>query len=210
MQTFFNMYSLLVLFQGLFVQSIWLAIGRFARNQYLKDIMSFRSPSSRLSRYYSWRTDSFINVVLEGVMLEFVLVASIIGLLAFMYSIEEFFTQGLIILFIVALTFLSSLQLSWRVREINTAERRLTDSIGPSRDKIGIARDIVENLYAQGEMGDGRVWFALFRLSQRPEPVGWAVRDVLMEKNRLEQEKQKTASTTQDPTEKGVPGPGIQ
>ena len=142
-------------------------------------------------------------------MLEFVLIASLIGFALLLASLEALFAQGLLVLFVVVLTFLSSLQLAWRVREITVAETRLTNSIGPSRDKIGLARDIVDNLYAQGEMGDGRVWFALFRVSQRQDPVGWAVRDVLLDKSREEQEKVRERSTVQGNSQDPTTGPDI-
>ncbi|TFF92276.1 ABC transporter ATP-binding protein [Candidatus Thorarchaeota archaeon] len=210
MQMFYSVFSFMIIIQALLVQSIWLMLGRKARNRYLSDIMHFRNPSSSLSRYYGWRTDSFANAIVEGVLLEFILVGSLIVLSLLLASIEALFSQSLIILFVVVLTFLSSLQLAWRVREIAKAENRLIDSIKPARDKIGIARDIIENLYSQGEMGDGRVWFALFRLSTRPDQVGWAIRDVLMEKSKEEQEKAEKVLASQDKTDKGIPGPSIE
>lgn len=210
MQMLYSLFSFVVIIQALLVQSIWLMLGRYARNRYLEDIMHFRNPSSLLSRYYGWRTDSSVNAIIEGVMLEFILVGSLIGLSLLIVSIEMLLSQSLIVLFVIALTFLSSLQLAWRVREITKAENRLIDSIRPARDKIGIARNIVENLYSQGEMGDGRVWFAMFRLSLKQDPVGWALRDVLMEKAKEEQEKLDKTQTTQDLTTDEVPGPDIQ
>ncbi len=209
MQMFNDLFFLMIILQALFIQSIWLALGRIARNRYLEDIMHFRSPSSLLSRYYGWRTDSFVNAIAEGVMLEFVLVASLIGFSLLLASLEALFAQGFLVLFVVVLTFLSSVQLAWRIREITSAENRITDSIGPTRDKIGFASDIVDNLYSQGEMGDGRVWFALFRMSQRQDPVGWAIRDVLLEKSKEEQERMLKRSAAQPDSEDPTTGPGI-
>jgi hypothetical protein len=76
------------------------------------------------------------------------------------------------------------MQMAWRVREINIQEGRIATGIGSSVDKFGIAKDIIENLFMQGSMGDGRVWFALYRIAQEPNPIGYIVRDVLIEKNR--------------------------
>ncbi len=71
-----------------------------------------------------------------------------------------------------------------RVREINTQESRIVVAIGSSIDKFGIARTMVDNLFMQGSMGDGRVWFALYRIAQEPNQIGYIIRDVLFEKNK--------------------------
>lgn len=207
---FYSLLSFMIIIQALLVQSVWLTLGRYAKNKYLNDIMHLRSPSSQLSKYYGWRTDSFVNAIIEGVMLAFILVGSLIGLSFLVASIDALLSQGLIVIFVVTLTFLSSLQLAWRVREITKAEGRLIESIKPTRDKIGIARDIIENLYGQGEVGDGRVWFALFRLSTRQDPVGWAIRDVLMEKGKEEQEKLERSHGIGDVLREKEPGPDIE
>jgi hypothetical protein len=92
----------------------------------------------------------------------------------------------LIVVFVVFLTFLSALQHAWRVKEIVDGEGRINTAIQTSTDKIGVARMMVDDLYLQGDMGDGRTWFALFKLAQRQDQVGWVIRDVLLEKGKEE------------------------
>ncbi|MGQ4910934.1 MAG: hypothetical protein ACP6KW_02080 [Candidatus Thorarchaeota archaeon] len=211
MQTFYNYISFVIILQALFIQSVWLYIGRQARDRYLGDIMHFRSPSSRLSRYYGWRVQSFGNALLEGVGLQVVLIASIVGVSISLSDYQTLLNQAIVVLFVAILTFMSSVQLAWRVRAINTTEENITTSLKISEDKIGVARRMVEDLYQQGEMGDGQMWFALFRIAQRPDPIGWAVRDVLMEKGKDEERRMlreftrlQAGKTTSDD------GPGIE
>ena len=81
--------------------------------------------------------------------------------------------------------------------------------IGSSVDKYGIARNMVDDLFMQGAMGDGRVWFALYRIAQESNPVGYIVRDVLIEKNREVTESRKYDSIdSRKPTSES--GPDIE
>ena len=189
MQTFYSFFSFIIIMQALVVQSVWLFVGRVSRDRYLKDIMQFRSPSSTLSRYYGWRVTSFGNALIEGIGLEFILIAVLVVVSMLIADFSMLIQQSLIVFFVAVLTFMSSMQLAWRVRGISTAEEYIVTSVKVSDDKIGVARRMVEDLYQQGEMGDGRMWFALFRLSQRPDPIGWAIRDVLMDKSKEEEKR---------------------
>jgi hypothetical protein len=186
MQTLFSMPSLIIILHGLLLQSMWLFIGRIARDRYLNDIMSFRSPSSSLSRYYHWRVNSFLNAFIEGSLYLIILIGSIITLITLIFGYEIMVSSSAIILFIVFLSFISVMQHASRVREVAASESRIVDSVGYATDKIGITRTMVDDLYMQGPMGDGRMWFALFRLAQRPDTIGWAIRDVLIEKGKEE------------------------
>jgi hypothetical protein len=174
--------SLVIIVHALFLQGVWLFMARRARDIYLGDIMLFRSPTSTLSRYYDWRVTSFYNAIIEGIIFQFILVGSLIGMSLVLANFTAFIDAILYVLFVMVLSFMSSMQTAWRVREINHQERYLVTSIGTSTDKIGVARELIDNLILQGTMGDGRVWFALYRLTQKPNQVGWAIRDVLIEK----------------------------
>ena len=99
--------------------------------------------------------------------------------------------------------------MAWRVKEINEREGKIMSSLSATTDKVGIARDMVENLMIQGSMGDGRVWFALYRLAQKPNQVGWAIRDVLIEKGREMREMYEYTSPESDSTARDK-GPGIE
>lgn len=189
MQTFYSYFTFIIIMQALIVQSVWLYVGRVSRDRYLRDIMHFRTPSSTLSRYYGWRVESFGNALIEGIGLEFILIGVIVAVSMLVADFASLIQQSLIVFFVAVLTFMSSMQLAWRVRAINTAEEYIVTSVKVSDDKIGVARRMIEDLYQQGEMGDGRMWFALFRLAQRRDPIGWAIRDVLIDKGKEEEKR---------------------
>jgi hypothetical protein len=157
--------------------------------------MHFRKPASSMSRYYHWRVTTYVNAVLEGIMFQFILVGSLVIVSVAIADLSLFFDSLLFVLFVMLLSFVSSMQMAWRVREINIQESRIVAAIGSSIDKFGIARDMVENLFMQGSMGDGRVWFALYRIAQEPHPIGYIIRDVLIEKNREVAESRKYIKT---------------
>ncbi|MBN2231167.1 MAG: hypothetical protein JW779_16400 [Candidatus Thorarchaeota archaeon] len=189
MQVFYSVISFIIILHALFLQSAWLFLGRMSRDRYLRDIMTFRSPSSKLSRYYSWRVDTMKNALSEGAVFLLLLIISIIGLSILLFSIEALLEATLIVAFVVILSFISAMQHAWRVKEVLESETRIVSAIKSSVDKIGVTRRMVDDLYMQGTMGDGRMWFALFRLAQRPDPVGWSIRDVLIDKAKEEEER---------------------
>jgi len=207
MQTLFSIISIVILLHGLLLQTVWLFIGRVARDKYLNDIMSFRSPSSSLSRYYHWRVNSFLNALIESSLFLIILIGTIITLSTILFGFESLMASMLIVFFIVFLSFISAMQHAWRVREIVDREKRIVASVSYSTDKIGITRTIVEELFMQGSMGDGRMWFALFRLAQRPDAIGWAIKDVLIEKGKEKDTRFQRSKT--DPGSLSERGPGI-
>jgi len=183
-QSLYSALSFMIFFQAIFLQGAWLYLGRRARNVYLGDIMQFRTPSSFTSRYYNWRVTSFINALIEGVVFQVILVGSLILLSLALADFAAFLGSSLYVVIVMVLSFVSSMQMAWRVKAINEQEKGIIASVATSADKIGIAKELIENLMIQGSMGDGRVWFALYRLAQRPNQVGWAIRDVLIEKGK--------------------------
>jgi hypothetical protein len=135
------------------------------------------------------------------------LIGSIILLTTILYGFELMMNSSFIVFFIVFLSFISVMQHAWRVREVVDSQARIVASVGYSKDKIGVTREMVENLYLQGPMGDGRTWFALFRLAQRPDTIGYTIRDVLIETGKREDtrfRKSKTGSGSLSDS-----GPGI-
>ena len=208
MQTFFNLATVVFFMHALFLQSVWLYLGRISRNQYLADIMSFRTPSSRLSKYYEWRVNRVENALGEGVIFLILLVASLYAIGYSIFPISDVNNAFPIILFVVFLSLISALQHAWRVREVLDAEGRIITAIRTSTDKIGVAKMMVDDLYLQGAMGDGRIWFALFKITQRQDQVGWVIRDVLLEKGKEEDarfQRQSTKSDSVDSSTKGGP-----
>ncbi len=212
MQTFFNPVIVVFFMHALFLQSVWLYLGRISRNQYLADIMSFRTPSTRLSKYYEWRANRFENALGEGAIFLILLVASLYALGFSLFPITDVNNAFPIVLFVVFLSLISALQHAWRVRDVVLAEGRIITAIKTSTDKIGVAKMMVDDLYLQGAMGDGRTWFALFKIAQRQDQVGWVIRDVLIEKGKEEDarfQRQISKSSSEDSTTETSAGPGI-
>ncbi|MFW9808058.1 MAG: hypothetical protein ACFFE6_01650 [Candidatus Thorarchaeota archaeon] len=205
----YSMLTFVIFLQALLLQTVWLFIGRRARDRYLYDIMHFREPTSAMSRYYKWRVTHFVNAVLEGILFQFILVGSLVVVSILLADIKLFMDSILFVVFVMVLSFISSMQMAYRVKEINDRERRITTSVRGSTDKFGIAKNMVDDLYVQGAMGDGRVWFALYRLAQEPNPVGYIIRDVLLEKSREAARSRKYAKTD-DPFSSSDKGPGIE
>lgn len=206
MQTLFSIISVTIVLQGLLLQTVWLYLGRVARDKYLNDIMSFRSPASVLSRYYHWRVDSFLHALIEGVLFLVILIGSIITLSTILFGFESLLESTFAVAFIVFLSFISAMQHAWRVKEVVDSETRVVASVGYSKDKIGTTRTMVDDLFMQGPMGDGRIWFALFRLAQRPDAIGWAIRDVLIEKGKEEDTRLQRNRTDSRSLSGGGPG----
>lgn len=186
MQALYSPVSLVFILQALLLQAIWLYLGRVSRNRYLTDLMTFQAPSSRLSRYYHWRVTSLENALGEGIIYLLILIVSLYGLGFALFDFEQVNGAFLIVLFVVFLSLLSALQHAWRVKEVVDNESRIAIGIQIATNKIGVTRMMVDDLYIQGAMGDGRTWFALFKLAQRQDQVGWTVRDVLLEKGKEE------------------------
>ncbi len=206
MQVLYSPVTLVFIFQALFLQSVWLYLGKISRNRYLSDIMMFRTPSSRLSRYYNWRITSFGNALLEGIIFLVILVSSIYSIGFSLFPVSQVNEAFLIVVFVVFLSLLSALQHAWRVKEVVESEDRVNTAIKSATDKVGVAKRMVDDLYMQGPMGDGRTWFALFKLAQKQNQVGWVIRDVLMEKGKEEDarfQRQNIRSTSSSETDSG-------
>lgn len=201
MQTFFNPVIVVFFMHALFLQSVWLYLGRISRNRYLADIMSFRTPSARLSRYYEWRVTRFENALGEGAVFLMLLVASLYALGFSLFPVDNVNAAFPIVLFVVFLSLVSALQHAWRVREVVEVEGRIITAIKTSTDKIGVAKLMVDDLYLQGAMGDGRTWFALFKIAQRQDQVGWVIRDVLIDKGKEEDARFQRQITKPEPKE---------
>lgn len=210
MQTFVNMYSFTIVINALFLQGILIYIVRQGRNAYLNAVMRFQKPKSSLARYYAWRTKGLGNMAIEAIVFEIVLVSSIL-LIVYPRGGSELLVLLLpIIAFVIVLSSISSLQMIWRIRDVLRKEKAVLNKLNGAEDKIGIAHFMVEELYQAGAYADGQVWFVLFKIAQQQNPIGWSVRDVLMEKSKKIAERLEThmreATSIQDTDE----GPGIQ
>jgi len=153
---------------------------------------------------------SFENAFSEGIAYLLILIASLYGLGFALFDLEQVNGAFLIVLFVVLLSLLSALQHAWRVKEVVDNENRIAIGIQIATDKIGVTRQMVDDLYIQGAMGDGRTWFALFKLAQRQDQVGWTVRDVLLEKGKEEDARfQSQGPESSSPSSSKDSGPDI-
>jgi hypothetical protein len=205
MQNLFTMLSTVIVLNGLFIQFLWLFISRVGKNRYLDDLTSYRVPKSRLSRYYGWRLQSVGSVIAESIVLVAVVLASGATIAVFITTTVDLLTLLPIFAFVGALTLVSGLQTTWRVKGLITVRNEIATGLEAETDKIGKVRELVDKLDVTGSTTDGRVWFALFQLAQEQNAIGWSIRDVLIEKRR----------EIQDRVEMGVtkpqePGPDIQ
>lgn len=207
MQSVVQVYSFVVITNALFFQGILIYIVRKGRNNFLDDISHFRRPSSALSRYYSWRVTKLRNALLETVLFETFLISSIVGIVAFAGILHLLLPLSPVILFVVILSTLTSLQMSWRVRGILDREQGILNKLSGAEDKIGLVEQMVDELYQAGAYADGRIWFALFKITLREDPIGWSVRDVLMDKSRkiVDRIESHIAETTDTGTPKSGP-----
>ena len=103
-QSLYSALSFVIFFQALFLQGVWLYLGRRARDVYLGDIMQFRKPSSLISKYYDWRVTSFVNALVEGIVFLFILLSSLILLSLSIADFAAFVDAMLYVLFVLFLT----------------------------------------------------------------------------------------------------------
>ncbi|MCF2135727.1 MAG: hypothetical protein K9W43_00635 [Candidatus Thorarchaeota archaeon] len=87
-----------------------------------------------------------------------------------------------LILVMVGFSIITLVQIIQRSRKMYRIEKTTIQNIEQSADKIAEARSIVERYIRAGEFTKVSVWLALFRVAQVQNSVGWAIRDVLLEK----------------------------
>ena len=169
---------------ALVIQFVMIFVNRKARDSYVADIVHFRIPKGIFSRYYEWRVSNLKNAILDAVVYLALLVSVIFGAAYFSNLLNELLDAIVIIVFVVGLASLSSIQMIRRVKKVNDQETILISDISSSEDMIGRTKIIVDNLYESNTKDDGHIWFALFRIAQFENPLGYSVRDVLLEKGK--------------------------
>ncbi len=210
MQSLVSLYSFVVVINALFLQGILIYVVRGGRNAYLNSIMNFRKPTSSLARYYGWRTKKLSNTVIEGIVYEIILIGSIVIILYPRGGVQLILDLLAITLFVVLLSSISSIQMTKRVREVLKKEGVILKQLEDPDDRIGLVREMVEELYQAGAYADGHIWFALFKIAQQQDVVGWSVRDVLMEKSKAIAERIDSHMTEIGRKPDSDKGPGIQ
>lgn len=210
MQSLVSLYSFTVVINALLLQGILIYLVRGGRNAYLNSIMNFRKPKSSLARYYAWRTRKLLNTVIEGIVYEIILIGSIVIILYPRGGVQLIIDLLAITAFVVVLSSISSIQMIWRVREVLKKERVVLKQLKDSDDLIDLIRKMVEELYQAGAYADGHIWFALFKIAQQQDVVGWSVRDVLMEKSKAITERIDSHMSEIGKKPDSEKGPGIQ
>ena len=169
--------SIFILLNALFIQIAWMSIARRARDRYLRDLAGMRNPTSRLSRYYRWRVSSVANSIIDGIIFLSILTTA----LMLMVDISQIMSFIALILFVVLLSGITTVQSVYKIRQSNAREVLLITKMEQSSDKVSTARETVIPLLSAGPLADGRMWFTLYRVAQRQDPIGWALRDVLQD-----------------------------
>ena len=98
--------------------------------------------------------------------------------------LSELLDVIVIVTFVLGLASLSSIQMVWRVKKVIEQEIVLMHNISSSGDMIGKTKIIVDELYEANPKDSGHLWFALFRIAQFENSLGYSVRDVLLEKGK--------------------------
>ncbi len=215
MQAIIGTMSIVIVVIAMFVQTLWIIVGRRGRDRYLKDIAKFRRPSSSWSRYYKWRVESLRNSILDGIIFEILLIAILFSMILTSVELYEIPSLIPIVLLVIALSFLSSIQNAFKIKGLNEREVKIASQIEAATDKIATARNLAVDLISAGTAADGRVWFALYKVGQRQDPVGWAVRDVLLDSNLKHYQQSGSIDSPQDSSLKvdetsDSEGPGIR
>jgi hypothetical protein len=164
------------------IQMTWLFITRRAQSKYLADLVVFRKPTGRLARYYQWRVDKVQNSVIDGLVFEAVLIVTVIAMVVYSLNPAQFGLMVPIVVFVIIISSLSVVQNIYRVNNAKKRELRLLAHLKETNDKIATARSVVLSLIQSDQKEDGRVWFALYKIAQRQDTIGWSVRDVLLDK----------------------------
>ncbi|NHJ12161.1 MAG: hypothetical protein EAX95_00710 [Candidatus Thorarchaeota archaeon] len=179
-----EMFSYLILINALFLQGVWIYLGRKGEEAYIDDLINFRPPNSTLSRFYGWRVSNIANAVTEGVGFIVALLLTIVGLAALAGDIMILIPLVPILIFVVFMSLISVVQMTRRVTFVVQKEAEVSKRLTAAEFKIEEAQNLVDSLSSAGQFADGRLWFVLFRISARKDPVGYAVRDVLIEKGK--------------------------
>ena len=159
-------------------------VNRKARDSYVADIVHFRRPKNPFSKYYEWRVTTLRNAIIDAVVNLALLISVILGVAYFSNLLNELLDVIIIVTFVVGLASLSSIQMVWRVKKVIEQEIVLIHNISSSDDMIGKTKIIVDDLYKANAKDSGHLWFALFRIAQLENSLGYSVRDVLLEKGK--------------------------
>jgi hypothetical protein len=112
---------------------------------------------------------------------------------------------GIVMVLFVA----GSVHAIYRIKGSKEREAAIVKHIGEATDKIAATKEIARSLLSAGKAADGRLWFALYRVGQIQDPVGWAIRDVLLDPDLKNYDEGSLAPPPKDFGSSSTEGPGI-
>jgi hypothetical protein len=124
-------------------------------------------------------------------------------------EIFEYLEAFLYVAVVMILSVGSTIQTSRRIKGLKQRESAIIEQVGRETDKITAARGIAINLLSTLPDSDGRMWFALYRVGQMQDPVGWAIRDVLLDPDLKNYQDGGLEPAPKDVSSSDTDGPGI-
>ncbi len=204
-----NTTAVIVIAVAFVSQMAWSFLLRRGQRDYVLDLYHFRSPTTVFSRYYSWRAASLLRTVCETTLVNVFSLGAIIyfGLLVLgFYGLRELSWLIFIMIGFSAITVIQIIVNSKRMHRIqHQTVRKLTEAV----DKIAEAKTMVDEYIQEGTFTKIPVWLALFRVAQIRNSVGWAMRDVLLEKRDITEREEKSNNGPSDVSNESS-GPGIE
>ncbi|MEM2142952.1 MAG: hypothetical protein QXS20_06055 [Candidatus Thorarchaeota archaeon] len=167
---------------ALLVQFAWLVMDRRGSKEYVQALLLHARPRSPLARLYGWSLDSTWHTIMEGLAVVAVIFSSVVSLSLYLSTTEELVKLLPMLLAIVLLAGIGVAQNAFKVRKLSDRESSILEQLERTTDVVGTARQMVDTLIAAGPTADGVAWLILYRISLRQDRLGWAVRDVLMER----------------------------
>ncbi|NWF95342.1 MAG: hypothetical protein HXY34_04295 [Candidatus Thorarchaeota archaeon] len=190
------------------LQFSWLSLMRSGGRRYLRSIVHHHRPNTALARAYAWRLERPANAVIEGGTMT-ALVIFLMGLHLSTYTAEIPLTALFVVGLAMALYTTSTLQTALGVKRLTSVEKQIADKIDSSVDRIGSARTLIDELVGRRSRQDSVRWLALFRIALRDTPLGWSVRDALMEKRKSWERAAETSIAARKASDNGQQGPSI-
>ncbi|MHA1780601.1 MAG: hypothetical protein ACTSYL_07035 [Candidatus Thorarchaeota archaeon] len=204
-----NFASSIVIAMAFGAQVIWTFLIRRGQIHYTRDLYHFRAPSTIFSRYYHWRVSSQGVTMAEALLVNGVSLGAIIYFGMLVLGFYAFHEISWLILVMVGFSIITVVQIFQRSRRMHLIEHTIIQKMKDSVDKIAEAKSIVNQYISAGKFTKVSVWLALFRVAQIQNSVGWAMRDVLLEKRDAVDTRNKTEAGISE-TSNGPSGPSIE
>ncbi len=191
------------------IQFGWAWIVKTGQTDYARDLYYFRRPSTIFSRYFSWRISRFMAAVMDTAIINAISLGAIIYFGIIVLGPFVIYQMLWLIILLAGITVVSSSQILMRLYKSRNIEKAITEQLDQAIDKIGEAKKIVNHYIQTGELKKLVIWFALYRIAQAQNTVGWSIRDVLLEIKDRDLDDLRDSSTLSSTDDK-VGGPQIE